>query len=131
MAIELRWDDEAKLIIRENYQGHWTWDDFFAMSTEVATMMKSVDHRVDILANMKDGIMPMSGASMSFSKKALAALPPNWGIMVIVTNPFIRALASIFKKFDSQLGSKMFTVDTVENAYQLIAEERAKISNQR
>lgn len=127
MAIELIWHDEAKSIICENYQGQWTWEDYFAMSAALVEMMKSVDHRVDIVANMKEGTMPRSGASMTFAKKAMTSLPPNWGRMVIVTNPFIRALTSIFKKFDSQLGSKILTADTVEKAYQVIAEERAKM----
>ena len=100
MPIEIQWDDEAKTIIRENYLGQWTWDNFFAMSNQAAEMMKTVDHRVDILANMKDGIMPTSGASMSNSRKVLLALPSNWGVIVVVTNSFVSVLASIFKQFD-------------------------------
>ncbi len=126
MPIEIQWDDEAKTIIRENYLGQWTWDNFFTMSNQAAEMMQTVDHRVDILANMKDGIMPMSGASMSNSRKVLLALPSNWGVIVVVTNSFVSVLASIFKQFDVQLGTKMHTTDSLEKAYQIITTERAK-----
>lgn len=126
MPIEIQWDDDAKTIIRENYLGQWTWDNFFAMSTQAAEMMQTVDHRVDILANMKDGIMPMSGASMSNSRQVLLALPSNWGVIVVVTNSFVSVLASVFKQFDVQLGTKMHTTDSLEKAYQIIAADRAK-----
>ena len=126
MAIELRWDDQAKTIIREDYRGQWTWDNFFAMSAQANDMMKSVPHTVDIIANMKDGMMPMSGASMSFTKKVLEALPPNWGIMIIVTNAFIRVLASVFVQFDKRLGAKVLTADSLEHAYLLLEEVRSK-----
>jgi hypothetical protein len=126
MPIEIQWDDEAKTIIRENYLGQWTWDNFFTMSIQAAEMMQTVDHRVDILANMKDGIMPTSGASMSNSRKVLLALPSNWGVIVVVTNSFVSVLASIFKQFDVQLGTKMHTTDSLEKAYQIITTERTK-----
>jgi hypothetical protein len=43
MGIEIRWDNDEKTIIRETYNGRWTWDDFYLRITgEVPPMMKSV-----------------------------------------------------------------------------------------
>lgn len=125
MPIEIRWDDAAQTIIREDFAGNWTWEQFFAMSAQAAEMMKSVDHRVDILCNMQNGTMPLSGMTMSNSRKVLRDLPPNWGIIVIVTNSVISVFANIFKKFDPLLGAHMFTSPDVDYAYKTISTERA------
>lgn len=54
--------------------------------------------------------------------------PENFGLLVVVINPLIGMLANVFKRFDAQLGSKVVSVSSVEQARELIAKERANAS---
>jgi hypothetical protein len=123
--MQVVWDDTEKTIIFHDYIGKWEWDEYFAAMKQVGDLMQEVHHPVDLIANMKNGTMPIKGAAFTFARKALSSLPANWGIAVIVINPFIAKMASVFKQFDKQLGSKLYLVGSVEEARTFIAKHRA------
>jgi hypothetical protein len=127
MGIQTDWDNAEKTILRSDFEGKWTWDEYFVTMKQVVEMMKAVDHRVDAIANMKPGIMPISGSAMSNARTALSWLPANCGVIAIVTNPFVAALLSTFKQFDRRLGSLLISAKSVEEARERIARERRQI----
>jgi hypothetical protein len=124
MPIKVYWDNEEQTIIRNDFEGHWTWEEYLSMMTDMGSMMRTVDHRVDAVGNMKPGIMPASGSAMALARASMRKLPSNCGLIVIVTNPFINALLNTFKKFDKELGATLRGVSRVEDAYTLIERER-------
>jgi hypothetical protein len=123
MPIKLYWDNDEKTIARYDFEGRWTWDEYMTVMAELAVMMRSVDHRVDAVCNMKPGIMPTSGSAMALARASMRKLPSNCDLIVIVTNPFINALLNTFKKFDKELGAMLRGVSRVEDAYTLIERE--------
>ena len=126
MPIHVNWNDEAKQVIRVDYEGKWEWDEFFDANKQTQALMGGVDHRVDVIADMKNGHMPTTGASFTFAKNSFRTLPANWGVMVIVTSLFIGKLVDVFKQLDRQFGSKLYTASTVEQAHDIIQKQRAK-----
>ncbi len=126
MPIPIRWEDPEQTIVRYDFEGHWTWDEYFAAMNQIYQMFGSVEHRVDAIANMKPGIMPIGGSAMSAARSALRKLPPNRGVIVIIINPFISAMLSAFKQFDREFGTFLRSANSVEEARLLIQREREK-----
>jgi hypothetical protein len=91
----------------------------------MAELVKSVDYRIDVIANMKPGVMPMSGSALSAARTSMTWLPANCGIIVIVINPFVGALLSTFKQLDRKLSDRLRAARTIEEARAIIARERA------
>lgn len=128
MPIQAKWNNDEKTVLRYDFEGRWTWDEYFGVMAQITNMMKSVDHRVDAIANMKPGIMPTSGSAMSSARSALRKLPPNCGVVVVVTNSFISAMLALFKQFDRDLGKLLRGATSVEEAHRIIEQEREKVS---
>jgi hypothetical protein len=128
MAIKITWDNDAHTIIRETFEGAWTWDDFYQrLGKDVPAMMKSVAHRVDILADFRaSGPLPL-GPAITTARGVFNSVPSNWGCMVIVTdNRFISVLVDTFRKvFVTSVGVKIFTTKTDDEAYQIIGKQQS------
>ncbi len=125
MGVNAIWDNAEKTILRQDFDGKWTWDEYFAASKRTQEMMGSVQHIVDVIANMKPGTIPMNGSALVYARDAMRVLP-NRGKVAVVVNPFVAAMLKIFKNFDRELGRDTYPVESVEAARKLLAENRAK-----
>jgi hypothetical protein len=125
MTIEVGWENEEKTILIERFDGAWTWEEFYAAIQQAASMMAEVEHRVDVLADMIKADRPPSGTAMTHARNMMRLYPDNWGIMVIVANNLlITTSVNMFRRlFRANLGKKIHTAKTVEEAYVLIAEQ--------
>ena len=65
---------------------------------------------------------------MSSARTALRKLPPNCGVVVVVTNSLISAMLTLFKQFDRELGKLLRGATSVEEARHIIQQEREKVS---
>lgn len=122
MAIQVVWDNECKTAIRHDFAGRWTWDEFWELCRVTKCMVESVPHQVDIIANMRETVMPRGRSTMSNMRKARFLSAPNQGIIVVVVNPFLKSLLSLFMSFDPEMIGIMFSAESVEQARQVIAE---------
>ena len=123
MPIAVSWDNPEKTILRYDYQGRWTWDEYFKINEEGVSLIASVAHRVDTISNMKPGMMPVSGSGMSSAKAALRKLPSNAGIIVVVTNSLANALLKAIKQYDRDLGAKFRGATSIDEARTIIERE--------
>lgn len=89
-------------------------------------MMAAKDHRCDIIANMRPGTMKSAGPALHNARQVMLAYPPNFGLLVVVINPLLGMLTNVFKRFDSNLGSRVVSVATLEQAREMIAKERTR-----
>ncbi len=128
MPIINQWDDEAETIIYGEFSGKWTWDEFFETINKSSEMIGTKPYRCDVIANMRPGTMESAAPALYNAREAMRMVPENFGLLVVVINPLIGMLANVFKRFDAQLGSKVVSVSSVEQARELIAKERANAS---
>lgn len=126
MPINVTWANQEQDIVFLDYEGRWTWDEYFNAMKQLGQFIASVNHRVDAIANMKPGIMPTSGSAMTAARTTLRGLPPNRGVIVIVTNPLIGAMLTIFRQFDRDMGNLLRAANSVEEGYTIIQQERQK-----
>ncbi len=125
MPIYINWDDDEKTILRHDFEGEWTWGEYFELMRNRNAYMSSVDHRVDVIANMKPGIMP-TGFALSSAKTSLQTVPANHGIFVIVVNAVVDTMLEVFKQFDRETGFFLRAANSVEEAREIIQQERKK-----
>ncbi len=122
MSIQVMWDNDGKTAIRHDFDGPWTWEEFWEINRTTQCMMMSVPHRVNVVANMRKTMMPRGRETMYNMRKATLSAPPNQGIIVVVVNPFLKALLSLFMSFDPEMVGVIFSAESVEDARRVIAE---------
>jgi hypothetical protein len=123
MPITVKWDNEAKTIIRQTYERNWRWQDFFETAAQTRELVNTVSHQVDIIADfLESGPLPL-GPAITNARQVLSNLPANWGCLVIVTtNGFIRVMVLMFNSyFANTLGSQVHVVSNFSDAYNIIA----------
>lgn len=122
MTIQVEWMDDTQTVVRQIFNGTWTWDDFYKTSTESKQLIASVEQIVHIFSDMRESeSLPMSGV-LVHARNVLSNMPANWGLLVIITrNSFIRAMVSTFTSvFRTTTGKKIFAVATLDEANALI-----------
>jgi len=127
MTYDIRWYDANQTIVHVRYPRGWTWDDFHLIADAVQQLRDAEPKpRVDIIADMSDGMMPRGG----FSSHSVGVIRDNdvaLGFVVVVTsNPVIRTLTQIGSQLSPKTQEKYRVTGTVAEAVTLIEEERAK-----
>lgn len=124
MAITAYWVDESKTIIRYDFEGHWDWDIFYPVYNQVVEMATSVDHRVDVVLDLRKNTTFPKNIIMHIQSIANKR-PANMGKSVIVTkNRFARSLYRVASKISARIGQNYYIMPTFDDAYAFITEDR-------
>ena len=127
MNIKVSWDNEEKTVIRYDFEGPWTWDEFRIAAEEVFAMTRSVEHQVDTISNFFPGVMLPPNAMFQF-RRIMEDAPKNRGINVIVSSSaFIRTMVMMFGSVNRQLAKRLIIVDRLDQARAALAERRKQV----
>jgi hypothetical protein len=119
------WDDEEHTILRVTYLPGWTWDDLENNLSVEQHMLDSVDHRVDVITDLRNTQLP-PGAISRLPKIAQSPpyTHPNSGGVVMVGSPsFMKEVVALYKRLYGQ-ASRLTMVSNLPEARALIAEIR-------
>lgn len=125
MPVIADWIDKNESIALIDYRGAWLWDEAIAANLRVAEMIASKPYRCDIIGNFRSGAMESIRPAIENARRVLAVMPGNLGMVVVVTNPVISMLASVYKSLDPKMGTKIHTATTLDQARTMINEDRA------
>ncbi len=124
MPITVQWDNDQKTTIRYEFAGRWTWEQLFAANDERDAMMKTVDYRVDLIADLRNTMVVPPGAASQF--KRIAQARAGTGVTVVVgANRFMQIMLDVFKLVQRQSESALATAGSLEEARALLARRRA------
>ena len=127
MSITVLWDDEAKTVLRLDFQLPVSWKDLEVAGDEIVVLAKASDYRIDMIINAGETPMP-PGSPVPHLKRLFKVLPSNIGLVVnVVTNLFARAMVSAIGPL--QFGNKFRAIQTLEEARQLIVVSRMKAAS--
>jgi hypothetical protein len=116
MPVEVRWYDQEKHILYYDFQHAWTWDEYFNALAEGRTMMRSVDHVVCILNDMRRATHVPSGF-MSKAQTVIGSRPDNTGrVVFITTQTFFLNLLDTVRRVLPDFGANYYYEDTEEHA---------------
>lgn len=118
--IQVRWDDEAKTIIRFIFEAHWTWDEFKAAQLVAYELAATVRYKVGILI-VEAATIPPEVLAKQKDFTLFTNRHPNVDIFVFVlTGTFMRGIVSLLMKFYAPAASLVVVVPTLEEARNLI-----------
>ncbi len=83
MPISVEWDNSQHTAILFTYQRPWTWREFDAAIEQTLALASSVDHKVDVIFDLRNGGFPPRDAVQRF-KAASEITHPNVGQYVYV-----------------------------------------------
>ena len=128
MPLKVEWLDAQKTIMGCTGQGTWTWDAYHEVLDDIANQFKATQHRVDLVIMSAAGAIVPKGSSMPHYQRAMRIMPPNLGLLVMVTtNTFARTIVSIFSKvYPSKDNLKLVMVASLNEAQTRIANDRMK-----
>jgi hypothetical protein len=124
MPIDVRWDDEAKTIVRLDFVSPVSWEVFQDAMDRAAKLAESVDYRVDVLSIPGEVPMP-PGSPVPQVQRAFKKLPRNVGLVIMLTsNAFARTIVSTVGSM--YIGKRYKAAENFDEAYRLIDAHRAK-----
>ena len=125
MSIQIVWDDEARTIIRHVYGKEWTIEDYYALIDENYRQIDSVNHRVDIINDLRE-MTAVPPNMVPAIKYAARKAHPNEGINVIVASPtYVKLLLQAINQAVGD-ATQVLYVRTLGEAYSLIVQDLAQ-----
>lgn len=122
MPVRVYWVNDEQTILRYDFEGVWTWEDFYPVYEQAIQMETSVTHRVDIIINMLDS-KSIPGNALSHMKSMTDKLPENVGMGVFITrNRFVNILYDSGARFYPKIRDTFVIVSSLEEAMSLITD---------
>ena len=125
MSIQVDWDDAGKTLICVTFNGPYSWPEYDAVTDQIADMMKSSMHSVDVIIMLDKNTPPPQGDAMQHFRRTQNAMPGNLNLLVTVgaANAFTRILfATLIKVRRIKVNS--YLAGTEEEARAIIAQHR-------
>lgn len=123
MPILTRWEEDNRIVIWE-FQGSWTWDDYYNQRGAVNDAIREKAHDVHMIIDMSaSSLLPKN--PLTHGTSAMRQAPINIGTTVYVgSNTILRTFFKMFKQIYSaaQPSKKLqiHMVTTLDEAYALI-----------
>jgi hypothetical protein len=116
-SVEIKWDNEEKTILRYNFSGDWTWDEYLERLNEGRSMMADINHPVCVLNDMqKMGKLPPNFASTA--KSVISSRPKNTGLAIFLTsNAFFKVMYRVLAQLIPNVPTDYILVTSEEEAY--------------
>jgi hypothetical protein len=124
MSIHYEWDNEEKTIIRYDFDGKWTWEEFRDKQTEANALFAEVDHPVDVILDLLKSESRPTNLFVHI-RESEAHRPPNHGRLVVVrSGQFVRTMLATYQRlFGSRDKIETIRVDTLEEARERLKRE--------
>jgi len=126
MPIQIAWQDNDKNIVLLSFPNKWDWKEFKEAAYQTANLLSEVNHMVDVIIDLKASTIPLVGSPFEAGNMFFKMMPQNRGVIIVVTNSFIRSLASIFKTIDREFGALLYPVDTLDEGVAVSVAQQAR-----
>lgn len=130
MTVRAYWLDEEKTVVQYDFEGSWTWEEFYPAFEEALAMETSVKHRVDVICDFRkvEGLPP---SALTHLKNITDKQPENIGLSIFVTtNRFFNLMYETALKFYPKTKRYFVIVATPEDAHALIQKDRVQSSQE-
>lgn len=128
MPVHVEWDNPEHTVIREDFIDPWTWEDYLVAASQDDEFIDSVDHTVHLMLNLTQ-TKSIPPNPFGYLQSVGADLSPNLGLILIVGGSmWAETIVNLFYKlYGSRSEGLMgvYSVDTREEAYELIADHEA------
>lgn len=125
MAIDIKWGNKEKTYVYARFHPRWTWKDNANTRKLYVEMMKTVPHRVDIIADFT-GVSTLPANMFVNIRKLINDKLPNEGYFIMLgTGSFIQNMYQIIVKIIPKIVQQYIIVDTLDKAFEIVASGRS------
>lgn len=124
MSAVVQWHDAAQTVLRWEFEGAWTWEEFYQAQDEVNALSASVEHPVDIIVVMHPTSAVPAGAPSQFGRIARGSHGRSGRTVLVGANRFVEVMLSIFGKFQRETARRITTAKSIEEALALLARQQ-------
>jgi hypothetical protein len=131
MGITVIWDNEEHTILRFIFEKHWTWEEVARVKIECDTALNSVSHTSVAIIYDAPPDVTLPPDMLSNARRLLSSNHPKANLLVFVlTNMLARMMINTLARISGSIGARMYVVDSVDEARQLIIKYNANIRGQ-
>jgi hypothetical protein len=122
MSITVSWDDDAQTILRWNFVGIWTWDEFEHELAATARRMEAVPYPVSAICDMTcSGPLPVTGSAISHMWQARQLAQEQLTTAIFVgSSAHVRAIIGLFCTIYRQRRDRYLFASSIEEARALL-----------
>jgi|SRR3954471_21559800 hypothetical protein len=124
MGYLIRWDNEEKTVVFQQYTGKPIKDDLYHLAEESAQMLKSVSHPVHLIIDERTIKLTLSSSDIKFLEKNV---PPNQGAVVMVVSKSDLNYKKVIQNMGKKQAPKTFAQPrfalTIEEAREILKEQ--------
>ena len=122
MGYSVRWDNEEKTVVLQQYTGKPVKQDLYGLAEESALLLKSVPYRVHLIIDERSIKLALNSEDIQFLEKYV---PTNQGAVVTVVASesslaYKRYIRDVGKKLAPKAFEQPYYATTVEAARQLL-----------
>jgi hypothetical protein len=127
VSIELSWDNKEKTVLCHTYKGQWTVAELHNAIDESRELLLEVGYPVDLIIDMRESGGPPKGVLPAY-RYADKKVPDNQRLVVMVeAGKVMQAFNRVIDDIAPVTSSQRYTVNTMEEARELIAEYAASV----
>ena len=128
MPVSAYWLNDEQTIVQYDFEGRWTWDEFYPEYQKALKMERSVTHRVDVVMDFRQS-KSVPPSALTHMRKITDNQPDNIGLSVFVTtNPFFNVMYTAGVRFYPKMKDYFVIVETIEEAHEIIQAARKQLS---
>jgi hypothetical protein len=128
MPISVQWDNPDKTLLRWNFEGKWTWDDYYAAMEQNNALLDSIQSKADLLIDMQQTNIVAAGFTSQFRR--ISQFHPKAGFAIIVLNSrFIEIMLNMLMNFQPAMRHQVIVTDSIEKGFQIWNERQANQSS--
>ena len=121
MTIEVQWENAERTVVLLEFKGTLTWKDYDEGVDKTYALMRTVEHKVDVISYMHPTVRLPKGDAISHIKRAFMVRPPNMrkGLLIgsdLFGEAVVRALIKV-----KGMQETYIAVENVEAAHTMIA----------
>ena len=121
MTIEVQWENAERTVVLLEFKGALTWKDYDEGVDKTYALMRTVEHKVDVISYMHPTVRLPKGDAISHIKRAFMVRPPNMrkGLLIgsdLFGEAVVRALIKV-----KGMQETYIAVENVEAAHIMIA----------
>jgi hypothetical protein len=128
MAVTLSWDDAEHTILRYDFTGRWTWDEFHDVLVQVVKILDQAPAEINMIADLSQSAgIPLN--LLPNIKRVAEMAHPRAGLTVYVgTGGLLRAFGEMFTKIYPSAAAK-YKFDfarTLDDARQILRQRQSQ-----
>jgi hypothetical protein len=119
MNVEIRWEDEARTLIRHTYSGVWNWDDFYSVLEQRPADLR-IGGGIPMIIDVRGVTSFPSDMILHLREAAKMAEITDDLIIVIANSSTLATLFHLFVRVYNRIGRRLRLVNTEAEAYALL-----------